>query len=79
MDENTVGYWLKVHAKSRDLGGGKLEWCLSGASLIRFCEEIAQVNQEEIDKLKVEMGKAQDLIGAAHGLLRRARREEGDE
>ena len=78
MDENTVGYWLKVHAKSRDLSDGKLEWCLSGASLIRFCEEVAQAHEEEVAELKGEMGKAQDLVGAAYGLLKRAREEEGD-
>ena len=32
----------------------------------------------EISRLKGEIGKAQDLLGAAYGLLRRAQEEEGD-
>lgn len=35
--------------------------------------------RRQLAELKIEMGKAQDLIGAAYGLLRRAREEEARE
>ena len=36
-----------------------------------FAEEIAKLCESENERLKAEMGKAQDLLGAAYGLLKK--------
>ena len=41
--------------------------------LDKVADAIAKEHEQELDELKSEMGKAQDLLGAAYGLLRDAR------
>jgi hypothetical protein len=76
LTAKVVRYWLNVHSHIVDDAESETEMCMNEADIVRFCDEIVVAHEEEIAHLKEEMGKAQDLLGAAYGLLRRAREDE---